>query len=189
MLAQTYLPARKLGLKAAERDALIDMLEKLERGVFIHEWPGREIESGYAVGLAFNMGDWDCGTTACIAGWCDLLHGTHFVSRMDGDADRPGRRRNLQDLFFVNENGGWLGDTEEVTPKEAAQALRHYLQLGKPYWLDVLEPELCHGREVHPEGGQEDGAEGHQGRVASPVGGAGERDHPVVQALCGCGAG
>jgi hypothetical protein len=144
MLARTYLEARKLGLTVKERDALIKILGMLEGGVFIHEWLYQPFESGYAVGLAFNMGDF-CGTTGCIAGWSDLLCGTKFMERhCDGDAWRPGRRRNLQDVFYVNDDGESLEldfEYDVITPKQAAQALRNYLTLGKPYWQDVLEQE------------------------------------------------
>jgi hypothetical protein len=164
MLAQTYLPARKLGLKVKERDALIDILEKLETGVFIHEPPAVPLaEDAYAVGLAFNMATFNCGTTGCIAGWCDLLHGTRFAAQQTGSRYRPGRPRNLQNLFYV-EDGTDIEfyNIEDVTPKQAAAALRNFLTLGKPYWIDALKQGDDHGGEIHPKGSQEDGAKRYQ---------------------------
>jgi hypothetical protein len=143
MLAQTYLDARKLGITERERDALIDVLAGLERGHFVH-LQDAEVANNYAVGLAFNMSDFNCGTTACIAGWCDLLHGTQFVKRCAGSwTNRPGRRRNLQDLFHAEDDDYSADDNEwiyleEITTAQAAAALRNYLTSGKARWGEVM---------------------------------------------------
>lgn len=153
MLAGGFLSAKKLGLKAKERQALVEVLEGLERGWFMHSYPDDDL--GYDIGLAFNMTDFDCGTTACIAGWCDVLYQTKFARKMD-KFGRPGSKHcNLEDLFFAR--GAEAIDFEDITPKQAAMALRNYLSTGKPHWGMVVE-DKPHGQlEKHRHRTDEDG--------------------------------
>lgn len=137
MLAAVYLSARRLGLSDAERDGLVGVLEGLERGWFVHLRPG-EVAGDYSVGFAFNMGWFDCRTTACIAGWSDLMHGTRFVRGYSGRSKRKGTLgRALQDLFYGRE-GRQHFELSEITTGQAAAALRNYLTTGFPLWGEVL---------------------------------------------------
>jgi hypothetical protein len=133
-----YLPAKKLGLTDARRAALIKTLKLLESG----KLKRRKIPDTYdefdkpiklkPIKNAFNMENYNypCGTPACVAGWAD-----HFLKK---DGKRPFFRRAhdaggvpemLNDIF-----SGYFGRLDQrmddITPKQAAKALRKFLEKG-----------------------------------------------------------
>lgn len=81
----------------------------------------------------------DCGTTACVAGWCVAL----FTD--DADIDGSWRARDLlalsdeqsSILFYAN---AWDPEDEErptywgATPQDAANVLEHLIQTGEVDW-------------------------------------------------------
>lgn len=90
-----------------------------------------------------------CGTVACIGGWIWLLNkeepldngeytpdaherATEFVSEPN-----PEDSDGLYHLFYPKEVAHW----SDISPKEAAAAIRNYIAHGDPQWEDVVDPE------------------------------------------------
>jgi hypothetical protein len=90
-----------------------------------------------------------CGTVACIGGWLWLLskespsengeypaeahiRATEFVN----DA-KPSDESNLYELFYPRRVARW----SEISPKEAAAAIRNYITIGHPQWHMVVDSE------------------------------------------------
>lgn len=135
MLAKLYRTAEELGLKESERDALLDVLDRLERGEFVH-LTRTKARRNYDVGFGFNMSSW-CGSVGCIGGWCDTLHGTAFGEGFHYGLFQPRLPPDLDDLF-AGRDGYWTAPMTKVTPRQAAQGLRNYLETGKPRWKAVM---------------------------------------------------
>lgn len=127
-----FLPAKQLGLKEKERDALIKTLLLMEAGKMKHRSRApadRPISEGK---YGFNMGvwkaHWDCGTVCCIGGTAELVGGLRhdslgYRSSMLARSGKP----DLFDLFY-NYGGG------SPPPERAARVLRSYLTTGKTKW-------------------------------------------------------
>lgn len=139
-----YLSSEKLGLKdptGARRKALIKTLKLLESGKVKHrEFPSVFDENDNFVDFsrlkpiknAFNMADYTypCGTPACVAGWAD-----HFLKE---DGKRPFFvRMHVSDDTSALSNifSGYFArpdqDLAQITPKQAAKALRKFLETGQ----------------------------------------------------------
>jgi hypothetical protein len=127
VLAQNIKTAEELGLAEIEVEALVTVLRMLERGDIARE--------------QFHMGRFrhECKTPACICGWA------HHISRGRAFSELASacgpiilhRRasRALNDLFRLTQardSGG------EITPAQAAVALRNYLTHGEPRWAEAL---------------------------------------------------
>lgn len=132
MLAQNFVASETLGITDAEHAALIKTLAFLERGEASHclLWPARP------QGSLFNMdgylGESECGTVGCIAGWAYILSDRRaFAFAGNFSAHVPITNQPLMDLFH-----GGMGAA--VAPETAACALRNYLTLGEPRWPEVL---------------------------------------------------
>lgn len=141
MLAQSFKTAQELGLTNHEFESLVSLLGMLERGEFKyipHEsitsdiWPPPDKELG-TLPIPFNMGNYyassECGTVVCLAGASDSIFDTRFVYKSTGAYEQ----NKLYDLFHPSVQG-----RDEVTPDEAAIALRNFLTLGDPRWVEII---------------------------------------------------
>lgn len=138
MLASYFLSAEQLGLSTKQLTALIDVLGRLERGEFKHiseeDFLHDDRHSINIVG--FNMGAFACGSVHCIGGWADRLHGTDFATMTANYNPHKGLRwLRLYELFYCDETPI---EMEEITPAEAAEALRNYLTTGDAQWAKVI---------------------------------------------------
>ena len=85
-----------------------------------------------------------CGTVACIGGHVFLMHLGYDITQpmivstshayaasrfVDGQTSKK-----LQKLFYPPFEVDW----NNITPKEAAKAIRNYLKNGDPKWTEVL---------------------------------------------------
>lgn len=124
MLAQNFKSAVDLGLTEKEQSALIKVLGMLERGELVHDMHFKcDAPNGF--NMAHERFEASCGTVACVAGWCDIVGDTDFV-----EGPWPGRTTEL----FAPKNlpqRCW----SEITPAQAAIALRNYLTTGRPGWV------------------------------------------------------
>lgn len=130
MLANNFMKPKALGISEAEVAALIAVLGMLERGELNYQ---PYVHPGVPNG--FNMsGYWHehhCGTTGCIAGWASFLSkGCAFADFVGGETSLLHRPQSLCDLF--------LNVKDEITPSQAATALRNYLTMGEPRWSEAL---------------------------------------------------
>lgn len=129
MLAQNFKSADELEITEAQVDALRKTLVLLETGKLVHASLDVDFDrSGFGVFSGeFNMGSFGfahkCGTVACIAGTAEIISGVKFVCQ-----DRPVA---LSDLFFAYVLSS---DMEDITPSQAAIALRSYLTTGDARW-------------------------------------------------------
>jgi hypothetical protein len=126
VLAQNFKTAQELGLASEEVEALVTVLRMLERGEIARE--------------EFHMGHFrhECRSPACICGWA------HFVSRGQAFCELSTRYgpimlyrrlgRSARDLFRLTEGRGAGG---EISPTQAALALRNYLTHGEPRWAET----------------------------------------------------
>lgn len=132
MLAQNFKSAADLEITEAQKAALIKTLVLLETGRLTHApYDGRLSDTYREPGAFtghFNMGRWraqqDCGTVCCIAGTAELIGRVQF-STHTGDA--------LGDLFWAHGRGIDYKITD-ITPSQAATALRSYLTTGDARW-------------------------------------------------------
>ena len=129
MLAQNFKTAIDLGITSAEHDVLIKVLGMLERGELVHDRRGTgRLPNG------FNMDHWgsqtECGSVGCIYGWC------RFVGKSDMlfEKEPPAVKR----LFRVDHLHDEVKQWSDITPDQAASALRNYLTLGEARWGEVL---------------------------------------------------
>lgn len=135
MLAQNFKTATDLSITDAELGALIKVLGMLERDELRHSSIGEETVSD-----CFNMGPYivegTCGTIGCIAGWAHLVSGrTVFPWVLHGLKGTESIPQNLWELFHCN---GVFSDRENITPAQAAVALRSYLTTGDTNWAEAL---------------------------------------------------
>lgn len=145
MLAQNFKTPAELKIREAEFNALANVLRMLEREELkhIHVTPaayvaGRvDFYEGRKFDALFNMVGFaeqaECGTTACIAGTCDLVFGTTFAQKYWTAGNLP---PNLIELFSCSEFTNARMAT--IRPDEAAIALRNYLTHGEPRWAEAL---------------------------------------------------
>ena len=165
-----------LGIKKGLRKALLAVAEMLEANELIHTNRGNGVVD---VGIEpqpdqknFNLevtanSDYDCGTVACIGGWCWLLNKEEPVATEDGsiiydnnaieraDWYVNSQRGKLEELFYPPfgryfaeaETGSededfWreLSDSfAKVTPSQAAKAIRNFLKNGDADWFSVMK--------------------------------------------------
>jgi hypothetical protein len=130
MLAQSFKTAEELGLPEKQVEALKKTLVLLETGKLIHQKINDLFtldERGEYTGH-FNMQTWNkaigCGTVCCIGGTAELIGGVEFLGTPDA----------LYALFYPE-----TADYQDITPSQAATALRSYLTTGKANWKEVLK--------------------------------------------------
>lgn len=130
------LSAKDLKISEAQRNALIKTLFLLEDGCLLHVKNTRKPlskEEKQFSGL-FNMDIWnrttECGTVCCIGGTAEQLGGVVFDNITE----------ELTNLFYPNHSSNsYTNDViyGEITPNQAAQALRSYLETGAPNWRQI----------------------------------------------------
>lgn len=83
----------------------------------------------------FNMSNWHCGTTGCIAGWaCDVFGNGNepfYTDEIQFDAAvLLGLPHHIADDLFVPTDGALT----DIKPKHAANVLRHLAETGEVDW-------------------------------------------------------
>ena len=127
MLAQNFKTAKELGLADVEVEALVTVLRMLERGDIARE--------------EFHMGRFrhECRTPACICGWAHhLSRGRAFPELTSPYGPLILYRRlssSISELFRLTAARGSGG---EITPAQAAAALRTYLIHGETRWSEAM---------------------------------------------------
>lgn len=127
MLAQNFKTAKELGLADAEVEALITVLGMLERGDIAR--------------AEFHMGHFrhECRTPACICGWAHHISGGQAFPELTvhlGPILLYRRfSKSIVELFRLTAARGSGGD---ITPAQAAIALRNYLTHGEPRWAEAV---------------------------------------------------
>lgn len=141
MLAQSFQSAADLGITEPQRDALMKTLVLLETGKLTYAYMDiNEFDSTIHPkfdGL-FNMGTWvtfshKCGTIACIGGTAELIGNVSF-----GEASHGNLPTKLRQLFYAT---GAAGSWRDITPAQAATALRSYLATGDAKWHEAVDVE------------------------------------------------
>jgi len=166
-----------LDTKKGLRKALLAVAEMLETNELVHTNAG--IPGVGDIGITpqpdqrnFNLevsatSKYDCGTVACIGGWCWLLNKEEPVVTEDGsiiyddnaieraDLYVHSQREKLNELFyppfgryfayaesFSEDEDFWrvLSDSYiSVTPAQAAKAIRNFLKNGDADWFSVMK--------------------------------------------------
>ena len=127
MLAQNFKTAKELGLVNVEVEALATVLGMLERGDITRE--------------QFHMGHFQhqCRTPACICGWAHHISGGKAFPELSAHYGPILLYRRFGDplieLFRLKAARGSGG---EITPAQAAIALRNYLTHGDPRWAEAM---------------------------------------------------
>lgn len=129
MLAQSFKTAAELGLAQVEVQALIAVLRMLERGDITHD--------------EFHMGHFkhECKTPACVCGWAHHVSGGRAFPELAAKVGPMIVYRQFNEtpaviaLFRLTSTRGSGGD---ITPAQAAVALRNYLTEGEPRWEEAL---------------------------------------------------
>lgn len=131
MLAQSFKPAAELDISEAQREALVKTLVLLETGKLTHytiDFRPYNIKSGQVFTGHFNMATWnlvrDCGTVCCIGGTAELIGNVSFDDVSE----------ELNNLFYPEVETS----LKQITPTQAAIALRNYLTCGEAKWDEVL---------------------------------------------------
>jgi hypothetical protein len=129
MLAQNFKTGKELGLADVEVESLITVLRMLEREDIARE--------------AFHMGRFqdECKTPACLCGWA------HHISRGRAFPELSARFGPLMLYRRVSHSPSAVelfrltavrGSGGEITPAQAAIALRNYLTYGEPRWTEAM---------------------------------------------------
>jgi hypothetical protein len=129
VLAQNFKMAKELGLAQVEVKALITVLRMLER-----EDIGRE---------EFHMGHFrhECRTPACICGWAHHISGGKAFPELSAQLGpmilyrRFNESPSIVALFRLTSVRGSGG---EITPAQAAIALRNFLTDGEARWGEAM---------------------------------------------------
>ena len=127
-----FKTAAELGLECNQYCGLIKTLAHMEAGRLHHAPKEFTTRRGHTFSGHFNMGSWragtECGTVACIGGTAELL----------GNCQLTGCPRGpIRELFFPDENFCNIG--YQATPRQAAVALRGYLETGKTDWRRAMD--------------------------------------------------
>jgi hypothetical protein len=138
MLAQSFKSAVELGITEPQRDALCKTLVLLETGKLEHAYSdinGFDATVRPKFDGLFNMGTWGtvsqrCGTVACIGGTAELIGNVSF-----GQLPHHNLPINLRKLFYAT---GVQSNWRDITPAQAATALRSYLTCGDAKWHEAI---------------------------------------------------
>lgn len=125
MLARSFLSHADLEISAKEHAALIKVLGWLETGKLVDgDCACRGDYPKFGFDMAVTHDADDCGTIACIGGWAAII-----MRR------RPHR---YVDSYIFSGNDAltelYWNYPLDVTAKEAAVALRNFLERGDPCW-------------------------------------------------------
>lgn len=123
--------AEELNIEQPVYDALLDVMEGLKTGKYIHcPGAGKNIQVQETEGNWFGMLYWgnnDCKTVACIGGWMERKLGGCI------EFDYPNTYNLLYRLFFPGRHIDW----DSITPLRAAEGIRVFLTKGEINWLTV----------------------------------------------------
>ena len=172
-----------LDTKEGLRKALLAVAEMLEANELVHTksnfaWyntgvflteidaPPKSHQRNFNLEVSANS-DYNCGTVACIGGWCWLMNKEEPVATEDGsiiyddnaieraDYYVHSQRGKLNELFYPP-FGRYFADAESgsededfwrvlsdsyisVTPAQAAKAIRNFLKNGDADWFSVMK--------------------------------------------------
>lgn len=132
MLAQNFKTAKELGLADVELESLVTVLRMLEREDITRE----EFHMGYVQHV-----EHECKTPACICGWAYHISGGRAFSELSAQHGsfllyrRFDNHPAVVDLFRMTSTRGSGGD---ITPAQAAIALRNFLTHGEPRWAETM---------------------------------------------------
>ena len=129
MLAESFRTAQELGLADVEAQALATVLRMLERG---------DIATA-----EFHMGHFrhECRTPSCICGWAhQISSGRAFpeLSAHQGPFILYRRFNHSPAIVALFRLTAARGSGGEITPAQAAIALRNYLTCGEPRWAEAM---------------------------------------------------
>jgi hypothetical protein len=125
---QNFKAAADLGITEPQKEALMKTLVLLETGRLIHTplkgciWDENPAKFSHEFNMAAYIDRHDCGTVACISGTATLISGVNM------SYPRPDA---LDELFYAYSAVEALPD---ITPAQAATALRSYLTTGDARW-------------------------------------------------------
>lgn len=137
MLMHSFKPAADLGISERNKEGLMKVLVLLETKKLHHidkrtaNWSerGKRKFTGH-FNMAVVVAEYDCGTAACICGTAQLLGYTSMAAAAN---DSPA----LMGLFCGH--GRPLGmRLNDLTPAQAARALRSYLTTGDAKWAEAV---------------------------------------------------
>ena len=150
MLAPNYMTAEELEIDEATHRGLVIVLGMLERGELKHAPEAWRVAPPKTPIRGFNMGTTgydpgytvisdgpakSCGSVACIGGWVCIVNGWRIPDGFELDEQCPSSA--LRRLYFPCAVKDW----DDITPTEAAAALRNYLVTGDPAWDKVVPAE------------------------------------------------
>lgn len=124
-----FKTAKELYLSEEQRCGLIKALAYIESGKTLHVRinPNKQAVISMKVPTGFNMSCWrrqeSCGTIACLGGIAEILGGAHYRFHLPPE---------LKALFGLRARE--YVDMTDITEKQAAVALRGYLETGKTDW-------------------------------------------------------
>lgn len=126
MLQNTFKASSELGIESDTRDALIEVLRRLESGELKHFKPNKYMDLIPPDSNDwFNMGVWKCGTVHCLGGEAENIMGKD-ISVQD--------KITLKRLFYPWNVKFEYRNWTYITAEHAAGTLRHYLETGKIVW-------------------------------------------------------
>lgn len=143
-----FKTAEELGIEPWERQRLEEMLTHLDTL--------QHVEDVYldfdTQRPTFNMNhtasrDYDCGTVACIGGWCSLVEQGADLNKITAkqvnvaDDYVTSATDSLRDLYFPPADIVY----ESVKPEQAKEAITNFLKTGDPQWDTIA------GIEVDPD--------------------------------------
>lgn len=133
MLAPNRLSHKQLGISFEEYNALITVMNRLERGELKHitEFHKKSELVGNLFCMSYAGTQANCGTVACIGGWVALTMGEscHYVMKI-------ARNNPLMKLYYPAID---LESWRDITPAQAAQAVHNFLATGEPRWTEVIQ--------------------------------------------------
>lgn len=127
---QNFKSAADLGIAEAQKDALMKTLVLLETGKMRHAESSPIPATQKKFSGQFNMANWtgvnECGTICCIGGTASIVGNVDF----NHNGQLPPA---LENLFYVHPRPPGC-DWHDITPSQAATALRSYLTTGDARW-------------------------------------------------------
>jgi hypothetical protein len=138
MLMANFKSASDLGITEPQKEALMKTLVLLETGKLTHV-PDPIESPEYIIPFEerqfsgeFNMSSWSkshhCGTVCCIGGTAELVGSLPVYSLDPSCASNAG----LHNLFYPQ-----VGGYNQITPAQAARALRSYLTTSDAKWHEA----------------------------------------------------
>lgn len=138
MSDRKLLTAKQLEITDAEREALLRVRMKLEKGVYRHCITYRQVGDNRAertdkplFNMAVALERHECGQVGCIGGWMAVEMGLEdaegYVGGQDGDGTCSA---GLYKLFFPPDTKEWSA----LSVKQAMRAIDNYLSGSKYPW-------------------------------------------------------